>query len=613
MSVADPARGVPNSPEQCRDTLENYARFIHPDDRERVADRVRQSVASGIDFQAEYRVIRNDGRIRWVEGRGKVARDRAGNAVALPGVISDITERKQSEERERMLVSEAALANAKFKAFFDQSLSYSGIMALDGTLIDISRTALEACGYRREDVLGKPFWETAWWLGSKDVPEQIRFAAAEAAAGRTFRKELPFFLADGTERITDFVLNPVLDESGATIFLVPTGMDVTDRKRAEQDRERLVGELQEHDKQKNDFLAMLAHELRNPLAAISNAVMLMTLTDVKEHLDSSTQTIRRQTSHLSRLIDDLLDISRINLGKIELRREVLEATPILDSAAQTVKTLIEERKHTLTMTIDRGNLWVDADPTRLEQVIVNLLNNAAKYSENGGRIWLSAAHEGSDVIIRVKDAGIGIPPEKLPEMFQLFKQADRSAARSQGGLGIGLTIVKNLIELHGGQISATSGGLGKGSEFTIGLPAARRPDAPAAMAKGRSEPKGKSRILVVDDNIDTVKGMEILLRLSGHNVRTAHSDPQALEEARLHRPHFILLDIGLPGMNGYEVAKQLREEEWGKDALIVAVSGYGQEEDRQRTKAAGFDYHLVKPISYDELHALLRPKSEFFP
>jgi PAS domain S-box-containing protein len=356
MSVADAARGVGDSPEQCRDTLENYARFIHPDDRERVADRIRQSVASGIDFQAEYRVIRNDGRIRWVEGRGKVERDRAGNAVALPGVISDITERKLSEERERVLVSEAALANAKFKAFFDQSLSYSGIMALDGTLVDISRTALEACGYRREDVLGKPFWETAWWLGSKDVQEQIRFAAAEAAAGRTFRKELPFFLADGTERITDFVLNPVLDESGATIFLVPTGMDVTDRKRAEQDRERLVGELQEHDKQKNDFLAMLAHELRNPLAAISNAVLLMSLTDVKEHLDSSTQTIRRQTSHLSRLIDDLLDISRINLGKIELRREVLEATPILDSAAQTVKTLIEERKHTLTMTIDRGNL-----------------------------------------------------------------------------------------------------------------------------------------------------------------------------------------------------------------------------------------------------------------
>ena len=253
----------------------------------------------------------------------------------------------------------------------------------------------------------------------------------------TFMAEYRVIQHDGQIRWIDARGKVERDLTGKAIALPGIITDITDRKRAEQDRERLLGQLQEHDKQKNEFLAMLAHELRNPLAAISNAVMLMTLTDVKEHRDYSTETIQRQTRHLSRLIDDLLDISRINLGKFELRREILDATPILDSAAQTVKTLVEERKHTLDMTIDRGNLWVDADPTRLEQVVVNLLNNAAKYSENGGHIRLSAGHEGGDVVIRVKDAGIGIPPEKLPEMFRLFTQGDRSSPAPRAALASG--------------------------------------------------------------------------------------------------------------------------------------------------------------------------------
>ncbi len=289
--------------------------------------------------------------------------------------------------------------------------------------------------------------------------------------------------------------------------------------------------------------------------------MLLTLTDIKEHRDYSTQSIQRQTGHLSRLIDDLLDISRINFGKIELRREILDATPILDSAAQTAKTLVEEREHSFDMTIDRGNLWVDADPTRLEQVVVNLLNNAAKYSENGGHIQLSAGHEGRAIVIRVKDAGIGIPPDKLPAIFQLFNQADQSSARSAGGLGIGLTIVQKLVEMHGGQITADSEGLGKGSEFTIRLPAAKRPHAARLLAKEPHEERGKARVLVVDDNVDTLKGMAILLKLAGHEVMTALRGAEAIEIARVYRPQLILLDLGLPGMTGYDVAKRLREEE----------------------------------------------------
>jgi PAS domain S-box-containing protein len=380
--------------------------------------------------------------------------------------------------------------------------------------------------------------------------------------------------------------------------------DITARKQAEQEREQFVGQLQEHDKQKDEFLAMLAHELRNPLAAISNAVALLALTDVKEHHDYSIAAIQRQSRHLSRIIEDLLDISRINLGKLELRREIVDVALILDSASHTVKTLVETRNHTLDVTTDGGNLWVDADPTRLEQIVVNLLNNAAKYSENGGHIQLSGSHEGGDIVIRVKDSGIGIPPEKLPEMFQLFTQGDHSSARSEGGLGIGLTMVKKLVEMQGGNIAAYSEGMGKGSEFIVRLPAAKH--APVTPTTKGPPAAGRTfRILVVDDNADTAKGMAILLQLTGHDVVTAHSGPEAIEAARTHRPELILLDIGLPGMDGYQVAEQLRQDPWCKDCVIVAASGYGNEEDFHRSSAAGFDYHLVKPIDFNTFSLLL--------
>ena len=382
--------------------------------------------------------------------------------------------------------------------------------------------------------------------------------------------------------------------------------DVTARKKAEKEREQFLGMLQEHDRRKNEFLAMLSHELRNPLAAISSAVALMTLSDVKEHRDYSMDAIQRQSRHLSRIVEDLLDISRINLGKFELRRQILDASAILDSAARTVKTLVEARDHTLDVTIDRGDLWVDADPTRLEQVVVNLLNNAAKYSENGGHILLSAGHEDGAIVIRVKDAGIGIPPEKLPEMFQLFTQADHASARAEGGLGIGLTIVRKLIELHDGSITAHSDGLGTGSEFVVRLPPAKPVAATPTPTPQRPPAAARTlRILVVDDIVDTARGMAMLLELTGHDVVTAFSGPEAIAAAQAHRPEFILLDIGLPGMDGYQVVRRLRQLPCCQKSVIVAASGYGQEEDYHRTKAAGFDHHLVKPIDFDALALLL--------
>ena len=371
---------------------------------------------------------------------------------------------------------------------------------------------------------------------------------------------------------------------------------------------RLYEELRGNDQRKDEFLAMLAHELRNPLAAISNATKLLSRTGFGEHGEWSLEIITRQMRHLTRLIDDLLDVSRISRGKIELRRDLIDATPILDSASATVRALVEERKHTLEIAIDRGNLWLSADPTRLEQVVVNLLNNAAKYSENSGKIRLEARTEAGQVVIRVTDQGVGIPSDKLPRMFELFAQGDRSLARSEGGLGIGLTVVKKLVELHGGTIQARSDGLGRGSEFTIQIPAATPPDAAnragAAATPAAAEAR-KARILVVDDNVDTARGMARLLKLIGHSIATAHSGPEAIEAARRHRPEVVLLDIGLPGMSGYEVAAQLRREASCQGALIIAVSGYGQDEDRRRSRAAGFDHHLIKPLDHDALLALL--------
>ncbi len=321
--------------------------------------------------------------------------------------------------------------------------------------------------------------------------------------------------------------------------------------------------------------------------------------------------IDRQVRHLSRLIDDLLDVSRINQGKIQLRKEVVDVVPILNSALDTVRPFAETRGHQLSTIYGPGPLRVEADPVRLEQVVVNLLTNAAKYTESGGRIWLHAGSEGADLVIRVRDTGIGMNPDRLPEMFDLFVQGERSIARSEGGLGIGLTLVKSLVEMHGGQVSATSEGPGKGSEFVVRLPAAigtRGSEAGLSASDRKARAENAHRILVVDDNVDSARGLARLLKLLGHEVRTAGDGEEALAVAADYVPGVVLLDIGLPGMDGYQVARELRKQADSKDALIVAISGYGQDEDRRRAKEAGFDFHFVKPLDHAALLSVLETR-----
>ena len=324
----------------------------------------------------------------------------------------------------------------------------------------------------------------------------------------------------------------------------------------------------------------------------------------------------------SRLIDDLLDVSRITQGKGQLRKEPLDAAAILNSAVETVRPIMEERQHELTVALRPGTLQLEADPTRLEQIIVNLLANAAKYTEKGGEISLRARNEDGQIAIRVRDNGVGIPPEKLPQMFELFAQGDRTLARSEGGLGIGLTLVRSLSEMHGGTVEAFSEGPGKGSEFVVRLPAAAAPASAAATASPNSPvrparkpaaaaakpaPAGTlRRVLVVDDNVDSARGTALILSRNGYDVRVAYDGPGALLAAQEHQPEYVLLDIGLPGMDGYEVAQHLRQDTNLAGVTLVAVSGYGQESDRRRSQEAGFDQHLVKPVDPGVLLGLLK-------
>jgi PAS domain S-box-containing protein len=375
----------------------------------------------------------------------------------------------------------------------------------------------------------------------------------------------------------------------------------------------LLATLKETDRRKDEFLAMLAHELRNPLAPIRNAVQIFRGKGLPvPELQWATEVIDRQVHQMTRLVDDLLDVSRITRGKVELRKELVDLGTVVSNAVEASRPLIEKWGHELTVTIPPQPIRLEADPTRLAQVFLNLLNNAAKYTDPGGRIGLSAERLDDHVAVRVKDNGIGIPIEMLPRVFDLFAQVDRTVERSEGGLGIGLTLVQRLVQMHGGTVEAHSDGPGQGSEFVVRLPTAKEIPTARAGTTGPEQlaaPSGR-RILVVDDNRDAADSLGMLLRMMGNEVHTAHDGLEAVGAAAAFHPDVILLDIGLPKMNGYEVARRIREQQSGQRVLLVALTGWGQEEDRRRTQEAGFDHHLTKPVEFNALEKLLAATSE---
>jgi signal transduction histidine kinase len=388
--------------------------------------------------------------------------------------------------------------------------------------------------------------------------------------------------------------------------------DAVEARRAErrenEERRRIEDELLQADRRKDEFLAMLAHELRGPLAPVRNSLGILR----RGGVDQATTTrllamMDRQVSHMVRLVDDLLDVSRITRGRVELRRETVSVVDVVHRALEASEALIEESRHALDLTLPDEALLLDCDPVRIAQVLTNLLNNAAKYTSPGGRISLFAGRVGSDVEIRVRDTGAGIPAQMLPKVFDLFTQIDRTYDRAQGGLGIGLTLARSLVEMHQGRIQAESAGVEQGSTFTITLPLARESAVPAARSSRRDlgAVRVSRRILVVDDDSDTAETLSMLLELLGDEVSVANDGMAALAAVERVHPSVILLDIGMPGMDGYEVARRLRDLPGGSQLSLIALTGWGQREDRERSHGAGFDHHLVKPVALATLETLL--------
>jgi len=383
--------------------------------------------------------------------------------------------------------------------------------------------------------------------------------------------------------------------------------DLAHRAAVAIENSQLYHALRESDRRKDEFLAVLAHELRNPLAPISSALEIMKAPSADAAAQSTARDVaERQLTHLTRLVDDLLDVSRIMRGKIELRKKPIELATVIARAVESVRPLIDAEGHELTVTPPQGPVWIDADPVRMSQVISNLLSNAAKYTEPRGHIHVTAQRDGDRAVIRVRDTGIGIAADVMPRLFEMFMQVAPGASRSQGGLGIGLTLVKTLVEMHGGSITAHSAGAGQGSEFVVTVPAlAKAPAAEVQSVVLPSRSDSVRHVLVVDDNVDAAQSLAILLRLHGHHVRIAYGGEQALTAVAAEKPDLALLDIGMPGMNGYEVARQLRDRHGTGDLTLVALTGWGQEQDRRRSKEAGFDHHLTKPVELATLQAVL--------
>ncbi|MBX6312714.1 MAG: PAS domain S-box protein [Isosphaeraceae bacterium] len=572
--------------------------FFAPEDNagDQVGREMRNSLTRGHGNDERWH-LRKGGRRFWASGLMMPLRDDEGNVRGYLKILRDMTREKRAEEALRE-------SEARFRSMADSAPVMIWMADVQGRRTYFNKPWLDFTGRTPAEDL------PAAWLDSVHPDDRERCTAAFGAAfeDRTsVDVEYRLRRSDGEYRWVFDRASPLFSHEGELTGYIGSGIDITDRKHAEE-------ALKDADRRKNEFLAMLAHELRNPLAAINNAVQLTLRPGDEDNLEWSKGVIERQAKHLARLLDDLLDVARITQGKIQLRKEPLDLSTVIARAVEVVRPLFERRRHTLTLAVAHGQLPVFADPTRMEQILVNLLTNAAKYTEEEGSISLTAYRDG-EIIVSVKDNGHGIPPEMLPRVFELFAQVDRTIDRSQGGLGIGLTLARSLVRMHGGEIRAVSEGPGKGSEFTIRLPVVgeHHPEPPRAEPRAAEPPKRGLRVLVVDDNRDTAVGMARLLKSSGYEVTTAHDGPTAVELARAERPDAILLDIGLPGIDGYEVARQIRNEEGGRDTLLIAVSGYGQQGDRERSRLAGFDHHLVKPVGYDLLISLLDRRGSAFP
>jgi PAS domain S-box-containing protein len=508
--------------------------------------------------------------------------------------IEDITEQRRLEDERREL-------ETRFTSLVKNIRDHS-IFTLDpqGRITSWNREAQRILGYAEAEALGQHF---SMIFTPEDREAGVPAQELTTATSEGRAEDERWHLRKNGERFWALgIVTPTTDASGAHTGYSKILRDMTDRKRAEEG-------LQLADKRKDVFLATLAHELRNPLAPIRNGLQLLKLTTDPATWAQAREMMERQLGQMVRLVDDLLDISRITRNRLELRKAPVQLWAVVQSAVETARPQIEAGGHTLTVTLPPQPIYLDADLTRLAQVFWNLLNNSAKYTEPGGRISLTAEMEGGEAVVTVRDNGIGIPAESLPGLFEMFSQVDRSLERAQGGLGIGLALVKGLTEAHGGRVEARSEGEGRGCTFVVRLPVTERKSPAGGPQADGSQPAPRGRILVVDDNRDGAASLAMLLTVMGNDTRTAHDGLEGVELAEAFRPDLIVLDIGLPKLNGYDACRRIRERPWAKDTLIVAATGWGQDDDRRRSKEAGFDHHLVKPVDAAELNRLLAERN----
>jgi PAS domain S-box-containing protein len=572
-------------------------KLFHPDGSPLAHDKCPMAVSlkerrsvRGVEAIAE----RPDGSRIWFEPYPTPLFDSAGNLVGGVNMLVDITERKHAEETRALL---AAVVETSDDAIITKNL--------DGVITSWNKSAERLFGYTADEAVGR---SVTLLIPADRLHEEPQILAKLRRGERVDHFETIRVRKDGTSLDISLTISPVKDRSGRIVGVSKIARDITERRRIEKALRDSEAALKAADHRKNEFLATLAHELRNPLAPIRNSLHILRMAGTDDPSAARVQEmLERQVNHMSRLVDDLLDVARITNGRIDLRSEPVELASLIRGAVEVSKPLIDVANHRLAMTLPPRPITVKGDAVRLTQVIANLLNNAAKYMEPGGQIWITATSEGEEALISVRDTGIGIAPEMLPQVFQMFMQADRDGKHTQGGLGVGLALAKQLIEMHGGRIEGHSKGKGQGSEFVIRLPLAEQ-QLPATDDVSTTDDLNQTRssnVLIVDDNKDAAHSLGLLLRMLGHDVQTANDGPSALEVLESYHPRVVLLDLGMPGMDGYEVARQARELPQCKHSIFVALTGWGQEEDRQRTRDAGFDHHLLKPVNLGALKVLL--------
>lgn len=592
--------------------------FLIPADRLSEEDRIIASLKAGQRIEHYETVrVRRDGRPIHVSLTISPVKDDAGQVIGASKIVRDITDRHRAEAERQ-----------KFVTLVENSTDFIGMCDLQGMPFFVNRAGLQMVGLDSLDQACRtPVRDYFFPEDQPRIMNEFFPSVREQGHGEI---EVRFrHFKTGAARWMAYKVLTLTDAAGQALAFATVSQDVTERRQLEDHLRKLAADLSEADRRKDEFLATLAHELRNPLAPIRNALQIIRLASEREARERARTLMERQLVQMVRLVDDLLDVSRITRGKLELRRDEVPLATVLGSAVETSRPLIDQMGHTLTVTLPEQEILLDADLTRLAQVFANLLNNSAKYMDRGGHIWLSAEIDddkvtrwqgdkvtgtedrgmslpGPVVKVSVKDAGIGIAADHLPRIFDMFAQVDRALERAQGGLGIGLTLVKRLVEMHGGRIEAQSDGPGQGSEFIVRLPVATKRAAPRPAA-GQEPPAPTSalRILIVDDNRDSADSLAMLLQFMGNETRTAYDGQAGVDCAEAFRPAVVLLDIGLPKLNGYEACRHLRGRPWGKDVVLIAVTGWGQEEDRRHSREAGFDHHMVKPVDPQELMRLL--------